>query len=74
MLDALILSKFLLSGATPDDAIAAYEREMLSCMRSVTADTMVNTEIFYAPDACERVVALFRSFDGEKVVPPAGEA
>ncbi len=39
---------------------------MLSRMRSMTADTMVNTEMFYAPDACERVVALFRSFGGAK--------
>jgi len=62
MLDALVLSKFLLSEDTPGDAIAAYEAEMFSRMRSMTADTMVNTEMFYAPDACERVVALFRSF------------
>ena len=40
----------------------------------MTADTMVNTEMFYAPDACERVVALFRSFGGAEAVPPAGEA
>ncbi len=31
---------------------------------------MVNTEMFYAPDACERVVALFRSFSGGEPVPP----
>jgi 2-polyprenyl-6-methoxyphenol hydroxylase-like FAD-dependent oxidoreductase len=74
MLDALVLSKFLLSEATPGDAIAAYETEMFSRMRSMTADTMVNTEMFYAPDACERVVALFRSFVGGEAVPSAGEA
>src|SRR5271170_5461480 len=74
MLDALVLSKFLLSEDTPGDAIAAYETEMFSRMRSMTADTMVNTEMFYAPDACERVVALFRSFGGADAVPPAGEA
>ena len=74
MLDALVLSKFLLSEATPGDAIAAYEAEMFSRMRSMTADTMVNTEMFYAPDASERVVALFRSFVGGEPVPPAGEA
>jgi len=75
MLDALVLSKFLLGKDTPGDAIAAYEAEMFSRMRSMTADTMVNTEMFYAPDACERVVALFRSFGGgESAVPPAGEA
>jgi 2-polyprenyl-6-methoxyphenol hydroxylase-like FAD-dependent oxidoreductase len=73
MLDALVLSKFLLSGDTPRDAIAAYETEMFSRMRSMTTDTMVNTEMFYAPDACERVVALFRGFAGEEAVPPAGE-
>jgi len=74
MLDALVLSKFLLSEDTPGDAIAAYETEMFSRMRSMTEDTMVNTEMFYAPDACERVVALFRSFTGGEAVPPAGEA
>ena len=74
MLDALVLSKFFLSEDTPGDAIAAYEAEMFSRMRSMTADTMVNTEMFYAPDACERVVALFRSFGGADAVPPAGEA
>jgi 2-polyprenyl-6-methoxyphenol hydroxylase-like FAD-dependent oxidoreductase len=74
MLDALVLSKFLLSEATPGDAIAAYETEMFSRMRSMTADTMVNTEMFYAPDACERVVALFRSFVEGEAVPRADEA
>jgi 2-polyprenyl-6-methoxyphenol hydroxylase-like FAD-dependent oxidoreductase len=74
MLDALVLSKFLLSEDTPGNAIAAYEAEMFSRMRSMTADTMVNTEMFYAPDACERVVVLFRSFGGGEAVPPAGEA
>jgi len=75
MLDALVLSKFLLSEDTHGHAIAAYETEMFSRMRSMTEDTMVNTEMFYAPDACERVVALFRSFGGEEAaVPPAGEA
>jgi 2-polyprenyl-6-methoxyphenol hydroxylase-like FAD-dependent oxidoreductase len=64
MLDALVLSKFLLSGDAPGVAIAAYEAEMFSRMRSMTEDTMANTEMFYAPDACERVVALFRSFGG----------
>src|SRR5271156_3159389 len=74
MLDALVLSRFLLSQDTSSDAIAAYEAEMFSRMRSMTADTMVNTEMFYAPDACERVVALFRNFGGGEAVPPAGEA
>jgi len=74
MLDALVLSKCLLSEDTPRDAIASYETEMFSRMQSMTADTMVNTEMFYAPDACERVVALFRSFGGGEAAPPAGEA
>src|SRR5580700_2657822 len=64
MLDALVLSKFLLSEDTPGNASAAYETEMFSRMRSMTAETMVNTEMFYAPDACERVVCLFRSVGG----------
>jgi 2-polyprenyl-6-methoxyphenol hydroxylase-like FAD-dependent oxidoreductase len=74
MLDALVLSKFLLRDDAPGDAIAAYEAEMFSRMRSMTADTMANTEMFYAPDASERVVALFRSFGGGEAVPPAGQA
>jgi 2-polyprenyl-6-methoxyphenol hydroxylase-like FAD-dependent oxidoreductase len=74
MLDALVLSKLLLSEDTLQNAIAAYETEMFSRMRSMTADTMLNTEMFYAPDASERVVALFRSFGGRETVPPAGEA
>jgi 2-polyprenyl-6-methoxyphenol hydroxylase-like FAD-dependent oxidoreductase len=73
MQDALVLSKFFLSEDTPGDAIAAYEAEMFARMRSMTADTMVNTEMFYAPDACERVVGLFRSFGGGEAVPPVGE-
>ena len=39
----------------------------------MTADTMVNTEMFYAPDASERVVALFRSFAGGQTHPRADE-
>jgi 2-polyprenyl-6-methoxyphenol hydroxylase-like FAD-dependent oxidoreductase len=74
MLDALVLSKFLLSEDTPGNAIAAYEAEMYSRMRSMTEGTIVNTEMFYAPDACERVVALFRSFVRGEAVPPTGEA
>ena len=73
MLDALVLSKFLLSEDAPGVAIAAYEAEMFSRMRSMTADTMANTEMFYAPDACERVVALFRSFGGGEAVSPVSE-
>ena len=43
-------------------------------MRPVTVDTMVNTDMFYAPDASGRVVALFYSFDRAEPVPPALEA
>jgi len=35
---------------------------MFARMQHMTQDTMSNTEIFYAPDASERVVRLFRSF------------
>jgi 2-polyprenyl-6-methoxyphenol hydroxylase-like FAD-dependent oxidoreductase len=62
MLDALVLSKLLLSEESSTSAIAMYESEMLARMQQMTADTMVNTEMFYAPDASDRVVALFRSF------------
>lgn len=69
MLDALVLSSLLFSEETPAKAIAAYEQEMFARMREMTADTMVNTEMFYAPDALERVVGLFRSFGGGDSVP-----
>jgi 2-polyprenyl-6-methoxyphenol hydroxylase-like FAD-dependent oxidoreductase len=74
MLDALVLSRLLLSQDTSSDAIAAYEADMFARMRHMTEDTMVNTEMFYAPDASDRVVALFRSFGAAKTVPPAAEA
>ena len=74
MLDALVLSRLLLSQDTSSDAIAAYEAEMFARMRHMTEDTMVNTEMFYAPDASDRVVALFRSFGAAEAVPPAAEA
>jgi len=73
MLDALVLSKLLLCEETTSAAIAAYEAEMFARMRQMTADTMVNTEMFYAPDAADRVVALFRSFDGAETVPSVSE-
>ena len=69
-----MLSRLLLSQDTSSDAIAAYEAEMFARMRDMTADTMVNTEMFYAPDASDRVVALFRSFSAAEAVPPAAEA
>lgn len=47
---------------------------MFERVQHITADTMANTDVFYAPDACERVVALFRSFGGAGPVPPATEA
>jgi len=74
MLDALVLSRLLLSEASSARAIAAYEAEMFARMQDITTDTMTNTEMFYAPDAAERVVALFRSFGGRDPVPPAAEA
>jgi hypothetical protein len=39
----------------------------------MTADTMANTEMFYAPDASDRVVALFRSFGEADALPSASE-
>ena len=74
MLDALVLSRFLLSRDTSLEAIAEYETEMFARMRHMTADTMGNTAMFYAPDAADQVVALFRSFGGVEAVPPAAEA
>jgi 2-polyprenyl-6-methoxyphenol hydroxylase-like FAD-dependent oxidoreductase len=74
MLDALVLSRLLLSQDTSSGAIAAYEAEMFARMRHMAEDTMVNTEMFYAPDASDRVVALFRSFGVGEAVPPAAEA
>jgi 2-polyprenyl-6-methoxyphenol hydroxylase-like FAD-dependent oxidoreductase len=73
MLDALVLSRLLLSQDTSSDAIASYEAEMFARMRHMTEDTMVKTEIFYASDASDRVVALFRSFSAAEAVPPAAE-
>ncbi len=74
MLDALVLSRLLLSEESSSDAIAMYEAEMFARMQHMTADTMANTEMFYAPDASDRVVALFRGFGGAEVAPPASEA
>lgn len=62
MLDALVLSRQLLSEIDLAGAIAAYEDEMFARMQEMTADTMLNTEMFYAPDASDRVVSLFKSF------------
>jgi 2-polyprenyl-6-methoxyphenol hydroxylase-like FAD-dependent oxidoreductase len=64
MLDALVLSRALLSEADAASAIAVYEAEMFARMQCMTEDTMINTEMFYAPDAAERVVELFQSFGG----------
>jgi 2-polyprenyl-6-methoxyphenol hydroxylase-like FAD-dependent oxidoreductase len=74
MLDALALSKLLLREKSSSGAIATYEAEMFARMEHMAADTMANTEMFYAPDAADRVVALFRSFGGAETVPPASEA
>ena len=74
MLDALVLSRHLLSQDTSSNAIAAYEAEMFARIRHTTEDTMVNTEMFYAPDASDPVVALFRSFGAAEAVPPWNSA
>ncbi len=74
MLDALVLARLLLSRSSCSDAIAAYEVEMFARMRDMMEDTMVNTEMFYAPDACDRVVALFRSFGAGREVSTAADA
>jgi hypothetical protein len=68
-----MLSKLLLSEESSSRAIAAYEADMFARMQHMTADTMANTEMFYAPDAPQRVVALFRNFGGAEGVPPAPE-
>ena len=62
MLDALVLSQQLARESDIVKAIAAYEQEMFARMREMTDDTMTNTDMFYAPDAADRVVSLFRSF------------
>jgi 2-polyprenyl-6-methoxyphenol hydroxylase-like FAD-dependent oxidoreductase len=74
MLDALMLSQLLLSEESSSRAIETYEAAMFSRMQQMTADTMENTEMFYAPDAPHRVVALFQSFGGAKTEPPTAEA
>lgn len=74
MLDALVLSRELLRASDVASAIAAYEAEMFARMQHMTADTMSNTEMFYAPDAARRVVGMFKSFGGRDAVPPAAEA
>ncbi|MDE1178159.1 MAG: FAD-dependent monooxygenase [Edaphobacter sp.] len=71
MLDALVLSRALLSATDIASAIASYEAEMFARMQHMTEDTMSNTEMFYAPDASERVVNMFRSFAGAAAVTSA---
>ncbi|HEV2711439.1 MAG TPA: NAD(P)/FAD-dependent oxidoreductase [Edaphobacter sp.] len=73
MLDALVLSRALYSEADLAGAIAAYEVEMFARMQDMTQDTMLNTEMFYASDASERVVSLFRSFGEAASVSSAAE-
>ena len=73
MLDALTLSRALLTEADTASAMAAYEAEMFARMQPITDDTMTNTEMFYAPDAAERVVALFRSFGGDDLASSMAE-
>lgn len=74
MLDALALSKLLLSEESSSVVIATYEAEMFARMQHMTEDTMVNTKMFDAPDASDRVVTLFRSFGGAEAVPPASDS
>jgi 2-polyprenyl-6-methoxyphenol hydroxylase-like FAD-dependent oxidoreductase len=74
MLDALELSKLLLSERSSPEAIAKYEAQMFDRMRHMTADTMANTEMFYAPDAAERVTAMFRGFARNETAQPARKA
>jgi 2-polyprenyl-6-methoxyphenol hydroxylase-like FAD-dependent oxidoreductase len=74
MLDALVLSKLLLSEKSASSAIAKYEAEMFARMRHMTADTMANTKMFYAPNAADRVVAFFRSFGGAEIDSSVSEA
>ena len=69
MLDALVLSRLLINEKSSSNAIATYESEMFARMRHMTADTMANTEMFYAPDAADLVVTLFRSFGGTEAAP-----
>lgn len=71
MLDALVLSKLLLSEESSSGAIAAYEAEMFARMRDMTAGTIANTEMFYAPNASDRVAAMFCSFGRANEVPLA---
>jgi 2-polyprenyl-6-methoxyphenol hydroxylase-like FAD-dependent oxidoreductase len=71
MLDALELSKLLLSERSSSEAIAKYEAQMFDRMRHMTTDTMANTEMFYAPDAADRVAAMFRSFAHNEIAQPA---
>ena len=73
MLDALELSKLLLSERSSCEAIAKYEAQMFDRMRHITADTMANTEMFYASDAADRVAAMFRSFAREESVQSASQ-
>ena len=62
MLDALVLARNLIGASDTAQAIAAYEQEMFARMRHMTHNTMINTEMFYAPDAADQVVGLFHSF------------
>jgi 2-polyprenyl-6-methoxyphenol hydroxylase-like FAD-dependent oxidoreductase len=74
MLDALELSKLLLSERNSSEAIEKYEAQMFDRMRHMAADTLANTEMFYAPDAADRVAAMFRSFAHNETAQPAPEA
>lgn len=62
MLDALVLSRELASQVDARSAIEAYEAEMFTRAARVTEETMHNTEMFYAPDASDRIVGMFQHF------------
>ena len=62
MLDALVLSRELACQPDTRAAIAAYQDEMFGRMQGIADETVANTEKFYAPDAAEQIVGLFKSF------------
>jgi len=59
-----------------DDFTQDLKKSMfrLSSSTETRIRSYLNTEMFYAPDASDRVVALFRSFGTAEAVPPAAEA
>lgn len=68
MLDALELSKCLLSGAFPDtrSAIAAYEAQMRDRAAEVTQTTLEQTRAFHSKEAIAYLVQFFGAHIAEK--------